>query len=250
MSRLLIRPAIGERELLHGYVARLAELNGQRSVGMLRSPRGGFPRVPGCPWGHGFYPKDIAAAVGGDIDQLSYRALKKIDRHFVMLHGLMISNQMIALSYRRICPICFGRTGMDDWSWSIRLMTVCPSHEIQLVGVCGACGRNTSLERRYSVCCCGQKYADLPILSADSAELVVAKKVEALISERRSLQVSSMLIRLDDESWRLRGSRFPNGKSLSEDRSRVKKLGEALLAERDPVVGFMGDESVEDRSCS
>lgn len=250
MSRLLIRPPINAREVLHGYAARLAEANGQKSFGALRSPRGGFPRVPGCPWLHGFTPDAIAAFIGGNGSQLARQALKQVDKHTVSLHGLLINARMVTRSNRRICPLCLAQTELNDWTWSLRLMTACPAHAIELIDVCDACGHAIGWGRGYSACDCGHAFSLLPIRPAVEDEMVVARTVAALVADGPSPLVARDLIALDEESWRLQGSRFPNTKSLSRDHQRVRKLGAAIVSRT--VSGSLGDhvEKRETRPCS
>lgn len=245
MRRLLIRPPIDRRESLHGYVGRLAAVNGYSSWATLRRLREGNQTEDRWGWKLGFAPVDIASLVGGCRSDFEQQALKRIDGRQFLLNQMVLDRKMLTVTVRRVCPSCLAENGISDWMWTFRLVTVCLRHHCTLVDVCDRCGAFLMWEVGPFSCRCGRVLAELPVEPTNALEVEVAQRMSAKLSADLESCVVPELSALDQVSRCLHGELASRRKLLSQDRPRVQKLGGVMRQSGAPsnaqdLVAYVG----------
>ncbi len=179
-------PAPGEHA--SGYFRRLAEANGlllsdfRVMFGIRRiSPRSSLEAWT-C----------LAQGLGVPVDMFSpmmWRPVSARSRRWVSFLEHEIHDSFLYLKTIQICRPCLVTTGIVRNAWSLRLLTACHDHKIQLSDACPGCGRAISLVRSYEAWTCSQCGTDFrsgPTTPATYDEIAIAQWLEARLSGQPS----------------------------------------------------------------
>ncbi|WP_300396708.1 TniQ family protein [uncultured Sphingobium sp.] len=179
MARLpqVLPPRRGES--VHGYVRRLAEINGITLSAVMKLAEVGRikPASDEKVW------EKLAEAAAIDLDALE--KMRRLPANVpgapgaVTFMGHAVRPSHLTRDDMRVCPQCVRSGGTLREVWSVSQITCCPQHECLLVDSCDACGRklkfhNAGSEDAWS-CVCDKELADLPTIPASELTLAAAR---------------------------------------------------------------------------
>jgi len=171
-------------ESVQGFVRRLAEANGHRSMTVFLGALGlggGFGSASADRgWGK------LASATGLDDDQISRMRWhvrgRNPDGSGVVVAGARTTRGFVQCTNVRLCPSCVRENGIVRDFWQFAVVRACPCHGNLLAEACN-CGRPL-LRRMWKhvwECACGAVPADLDEVEAPAAALRVARNMAARI---------------------------------------------------------------------
>jgi len=160
-------------ESLFGYILRLAEENGYRTLSRILALLGNAK----CQLQTRRLPlRELARIAHRDLcelERISYDASGprqyRILGHSVALYELRDMNDA------SLCPECVRSAGFIEAHWDLKLMTGCPVHRTHLLSCCPKCHLSLRWMRPGQLdCSCGAKFTRVedPILPDDEAELL------------------------------------------------------------------------------
>jgi len=177
---LALRPKIHSLETTHAYTLRLANANGLRRIpGTLLERRisSGIAARTDIP---GVSLRRISELTGQDGKSLASQNVRR-DAFSWHYQSHRLGHRHFSLVRRKICPACFEQQRISPWYWSIRLLTACPIHGLQLIDRCPACGEPLSWRRDHEQCRCGLEYKSAEAPCASSQQVLVSKVILAAV---------------------------------------------------------------------
>lgn len=172
-------------ESVHGFVRRLAEINGITLSAVMKLA--GIGRIR--PVSDGQIWQNLADAAGTTIDvfdRMRHRPAgitTSPGAVTFMGHALRISH--LVRDEMRICPECVRTGGTLREVWSVAQITCCPQHGCELIDACDDCGRrlnfhHAGVEDAWA-CVCDKELADIPVIPASDLTLEAARMLYPLV---------------------------------------------------------------------
>ena len=230
---LALRPKIHPLETMHAYTLRLANANGlNRIPGTLLERRisSGIAARTDLP---GVSLRRVAELTGQDGKSLANQNVRR-DAFSWHYQRHRLGHRHFSLLRRKICPACFDQQGITPWYWSIRLLTACPDHGLQLIDRCTRCGEPLSWRRDHERCRCGLEYRRAEAPCASSQQVLVSAVILAAVGiahittmtprAAAALQVSD----LERVALMLNHYRQDLPAGLGRDRSHAHQVGRLL----------------------
>lgn len=172
-------------ESVHGFVRRLAEINGitlsavmkLADIGRLR------PVSDDKQW------RNLADAAGTVVETFERMRHRPADiasaKGAITFMGHALRPSHLVRDELRICPVCIRIGGTLHEVWSVAQITCCPQHGCELVDTCDDCGRrlnfhNAGAEDAWA-CVCNRELADLPVVPASELALQAARMLYPLV---------------------------------------------------------------------
>lgn len=172
-TRFLIRPALGNKESLRGYVSRVSSCNGSSPLlkpllASLRAITDAIPKIAALTSG-----KDSVLKKHGSQTQV-----REDGQSDVLFGSCFLSTNRVRMVQRMFCPICLSENGISMCCWELRSYDVCHEHGCYLVGRCSGCDRllswaSTSSEK----CSCGLRLADMKTEMASTNRRLICKLI-------------------------------------------------------------------------
>lgn len=134
---LIFTPAPADDESLNGYWLRLAEENYLGSNNALLRPAG--VRIKAR------YTGDDLVALA-QVHGLPPQQLQQLSSYSA-IRGSISAGAFLRKGEIAICPTCLREAGYIRQAWHHELITVCPTHRVQLVDHCPACEAPLELNR-------------------------------------------------------------------------------------------------------
>lgn len=166
-------------ESVHGFVRRLAEINGITLSAVMKLA--GIGRLR--PVSDEMQWQNLADAAGATVDtfdRMRHRPAGIVTAPGAvtfMGHALRISH--LVRDEMRVCPECIRTGGTLREVWSVAQITCCPQHGCELVDACDDCGRHLNFHHAGAedpwACVCNKELADLPVLPASDLTLEAAR---------------------------------------------------------------------------
>lgn len=185
VSRLpqILPPRRGES--VHGFVRRLAEINGITLSAIMKLAAIGRIR----PVSDDQVWQNLADAAGTTVDafarmrRLPAAVLTAPGAVTFMGHALRPSH--LVRDDMRVCPECIRTGGTLREVWSVSQITCCPQHGCQLVDTCDACDRRLNFHHAGAedpwACVCDRELADLPVLPVSELALAAARLLYPIV---------------------------------------------------------------------
>lgn len=143
--RLVVRSNPEPEESLHGYLWRLAAMNGHESPPFVQRKD---------PRNRAICTLDFAALLSLPEGALNGRLYKASPGHGRgTLRGAPISNWQLSLYWPKLCPECLAEKQVARAEWDLKLWVTCPKHELQLIDKCPKCSERVRWSRP-SLCHC------------------------------------------------------------------------------------------------
>ena len=179
MARLpqILPPRRGES--VHGFVRRLAEVNGITLSAIMRWAEIGSIR----PVSEDRLWANLATAAGTSVEALTKMRWLPANvpgaNGAIRFMGHAIRPSHLSRGEMKVCPACIRSGGTIREVWSVSQITCCPQHGCLLIDSCNACARqlkyhSAGAEDAWS-CVCGHELADLPIIPASELTLAAAR---------------------------------------------------------------------------
>lgn len=162
---LTFTPAPASDESLIGYLLRLAEENFLGSTSTLLRPSGVRLKA--------VYSEPELTALA-ETHGLPLQHLQCL-ASFSAIRGSIPVRYFLRKSAIAVCPACLREAGYIRQAWHHELITVCPTHRVQLVDHCPACQAPLELNRpSVRACRCGFALTEASAAAADVANLLIA----------------------------------------------------------------------------
>ncbi|MBV2132392.1 TniQ family protein [Pseudomonas sp. MAP12] len=163
MLTFISPPAVDES--LNGYLLRLAEENYLGSTNALLRPTG--VRIKAR------YTGDDLVSLA-QVHGLPPQQLQQLSSYSA-IRGSIPAGAFLRKGEIAVCPACLREAGYIRQAWHHELITVCPTHRVQLVDHCPACQAPLELNRAAVCACrCGFDLTGAPAAAADVANLHIA----------------------------------------------------------------------------
>ena len=181
-------PAPGEHAA--GYLRRLADENGLL-LGDFRTLFGIrriSPRSQPEAWAR------LADGLGLPVSTfapLVWRSVSPQATRWLSFLGHEIHDSFLHLTSTQLCRLCLTTSPIIRSAWSLRHLTACQIHKVQLSDACSHCGKPISLTRSYFAWTCSRCGADFrqgPTILAAADELTIADLLEARLSGAASAE--------------------------------------------------------------
>lgn len=174
-------------ESVHGYMRRLAEINGITLSAVMKLAKTGrmSPVSDNSLW------LNLAAAAGTTVDTLERMRRLPADLATApgaisfMGHALRPSH--LVRDEMRVCPVCIRKGGTLREVWSVAQITCCPQHGCQLIDTCDDDECRRRLNFHYAggddawACVCDKELADLPVITASDLALTAARMLYPIV---------------------------------------------------------------------
>ncbi len=170
---------------MHGFVRRLAEINGITLSAVMKLAGIGKIR----PVSDDQLWQNLADAAGTTIDvfarmrRLPADVLTASGAVTFMGHALRLSH--LVRDDMRVCPECIRAGGTLREVWSISQITCCPKHGCQLVDTCDGCKRRLNFHHAGAedpwACVCDRELADLPVIPVSEMALAAARLLYPIV---------------------------------------------------------------------
>ncbi|AKR42211.1 TniQ family protein [Methylophilus sp. TWE2] len=153
---LVVTPQPMPFESYKGYILRVAEANGYRSIhGMLRHAgmteneiRSATPD-----------PEKLKRLVGSDLSEFDFLSEKTKHSRYQVLSGHRIPSLYLRSKHTRVCPCCIAEKGYISSFTELKYAVVCPEHKIETIEECPSCGKGLDVFRPgLSKCQCGYDF--------------------------------------------------------------------------------------------
>ncbi len=143
-----------------GYLRRLAEANGFFTLRQLRLLHGVEPLSPRSEPVAWQRLSRATALTMETFSLLQWKRMTTAGGTWLSVCGHAVRLADLDLFHLRICPLCIHANGVVRAEWSMRHVTACPIHEVQLLDRCPNCGRPALADERTDVWNCGQCGSD------------------------------------------------------------------------------------------
>jgi len=153
---LVVTPKPMPSESYKGYILRVAEANGYRSIhGMLR--HAGMTeneiRSAAPP------PDKLKPLLGSDLPEFDFLSEKTKHSRYQVLSGHRIPTLHLRSKHTRVCPCCIAETGYISSFTELKYAVVCPTHKVETIDQCPSCGKSLDVFRPgLTKCQCGYDF--------------------------------------------------------------------------------------------
>ena len=153
---LVVTPKPMPFESYKGYILRVAEANGYRSIhGMLRHAgmteneiRSATPD-----------PENLKRLVGSDLPEFDFLSEKTKHSRYQVLSGHRIPSLYLRSKHTRVCPCCIADKGYISSFTELKYAVVCPEHKIETIEQCPSCHKGLDVFRPgLAKCQCGHDF--------------------------------------------------------------------------------------------
>lgn len=153
---LVVTPQPMSFESYKGYILRVSEANGYRSIhGMLRHAgmteneiRSATPD-----------PEKLKRLVGSDLPEFDFLFEKIKHSRYQVLSGHRIPSLYLRSKHTRVCPCCIADKGYISSFTELKYAVVCPEHNIETIEECPSCHKGLDVFRPgLSQCQCGYDF--------------------------------------------------------------------------------------------
>jgi hypothetical protein len=153
---LVVTPKPMPFESYKGYILRVAEANGYRSIhGMLRHAgmtendiRSATPS-----------PDKLRPLLGSDLLEFDFLSEKAKRSRYQVLSGHRIPTLYLRSKHTRICPCCIAENGYVPSFTELKYAVACPTHKVETIDQCPSCGRDLDVFRPgLTKCQCGYDF--------------------------------------------------------------------------------------------
>lgn len=164
---LLVRDRPEPGESFHGYLLRLADYNGRKSVERLFKEYGVAvkPSLLSTPTeALREYGSIVASLIGITDEELSNYFIDEMELPWLFDDTRMIKD--IRVKQLRLCPYCLtkGSNPAIQFDWSLLPVTHCEQHKVELIDTCPHCGKSLKwVCSVFSGCSeCGFQWSTIP----------------------------------------------------------------------------------------
>lgn len=153
---LVVTPKPMPSESYKGYILRVAEANGYRSIhGMLR--HAGMTeneiRSAAPP------PDKLKLLMGSDLREFDFLSEKTKHGRYQVLSGRRIPSLYLRSKHTRVCPCCIAEKGYISSFTELKYAVVCPEHKIETIEQCPSCHKGLDVFRPgLAKCQCGYDF--------------------------------------------------------------------------------------------
>lgn len=153
---LVVTPKPMPSESYKGYILRLAEANGYRSIhGMLR--HAGMTeneiRSAAPP------PDKLKLLLGSDLREFDFLFEKTKHSRYQVLSGHRIPTLYLRSKQTRVCPCCIAENGYISSFTELKYAVVCSAHKVETIDHCPSCGKGLDVFRPgLTKCQCGYDF--------------------------------------------------------------------------------------------
>jgi len=153
---LVVTPQPMDFESYKGYILRVAEANGYRSIhGMLRHAgmteneiRSATPD-----------PEKLKRLVGSNLQEFGFLSEKTKHSRYQVLSGHRIPSLYLRSKHTRVCPCCIAEAGYISSFTELKYSVVCPVHKVETIDQCPSCGKGLDVFRPgLAKCQCGYDF--------------------------------------------------------------------------------------------
>jgi hypothetical protein len=153
---LVVTPKPMPFESYKGYILRVAEANGYRSIhGMLRHAgmteneiRSATPD-----------PEKLKRLVGSDLPEFDFLTEKTKHSRYQVLSGHRIPSLYLRSKHTRVCLCCIAEAGYISSFTELKYSVVCPVHKVETIDQCPSCGKGLDVFRPgLAECQCGYDF--------------------------------------------------------------------------------------------
>lgn len=153
---LVVTPKPMPYESYKGYILRVAEANGYRSIhGMLRHAgmtendiRSAMPP-----------PDKLKPLLGSDLPEFDFLSEKTKHSRYQVLSGHRIPTLYLRSKHTRVCPCCITENGYISSFTELKYALVCPEHKVETIDQCPSCGKGLDVFRPgRTKCQCGYDF--------------------------------------------------------------------------------------------
>jgi hypothetical protein len=153
---LVVTPKPMPFESYKGYILRVAEANGYRSIhGMLRHAgmtendiRSATPS-----------PDKLKPLLGSDLLEFYFLPEQAKRSRYQVLSGHRLSTLYLRSKHARVCPSCIAENGYISSFTEFKYAVVCPTHKVETIDQCPSCGKGLDVFRPgLTKCQCGYDF--------------------------------------------------------------------------------------------
>jgi predicted XRE-type DNA-binding protein len=189
VKRLLMTAVPKPDESLLGYIIRLTEINDYDTPSWIvqLAGVGNFLRAEALlAFESSLSLLNLSKLTGVQEEKLTnllYRPIDLSRKKYgdYLMFDAPVPKYVIRPRHTKICPPCLRDFGYIRKIWDLTPITACPIHKCLLLEVCPDCQRHFSwMRNRVSYCECGCDWRDSPVLTIDSSQIQVSRRIHIL----------------------------------------------------------------------